>query len=513
MYRGQLPLGLRHRARFEEGRRGGEQEHEVSPNIDGLEMRIVESAIVLLKFRRAGNAYDANGFFVHVPGAQRGVIFTAGHNLVDEQGSRSTELRVWWQGEPDEVAVAPEDVRISAKYEANPTPASAVFDYGAILLPKPASANTRRPGFGFALKLAEEEVQSSVNITTYKPGTPIGPETRPVHFIGGCTNPQAKSQIEHDISTEPGVSGSPIWVGYKKYPTVVGIHNYGKGIDKLGKSGRGTRLTLSVMREIFGWAGALATNKQIRVVTTSDEDEDDDSDDNDNVRDDDGGRVEDRKICDRTDSGSSNEGEVYDDGEEYKERPKEEESGDSSGSEKESPEAPPQMAGPLLFLTWSPQDHIIRVVVGESLEPKWTRFFVLPVYASPLLVSKQPLFEYAFGLENPPKNWTREPDASSQEGDGRPLWVSWDIEQKMATLVTSLRQARLARWERQGDAYALRLLVRRRNGEDLWEVIVRTDSRVVMPWDLGDPGTEFTGLDYKTLDDEIPESYNRFVLV
>ncbi|KAL7619744.1 hypothetical protein AAE478_010286 [Parahypoxylon ruwenzoriense] len=471
-----LPRGLWHRKRREQHGSREKPKENPSYGLADSDSSAIESAIVFFQFRKSRAVQNGNGFFVHVPGAQRDVIFTAGHNLIDEKGERSTELRIWWQGQQDWVTVAPEDVRISAQYEANPTPASAIDDYGAILLPEPdpRARAPPRPGFGFALKLAEEErFEYPFFVTTYKAGTFIGEDARPLTSSDMCVNPIVnKNQLEYLAETQPGVSGSPVWVGYNKQVTVVAIHNYGPRIahgprrNKPGYGSRGTRISLRVLREIFSWAGVLETNKQLRVAVPPRNNDDDDEDDED--------------------EGLEYEGDDYEGGG----------LDDDDDDDAETPPTPPPLP---LSLTWSPQDRILRVVAGSSHEPSLTRFFALPVYASTLVPGKRPVVEWGFGM--------------GEDAD-RCLWASWDVERKTATMVPSLRQARLARWERKGGgggggAHAVILQWQ----DDLWELIVKTDPSVVKPWDLRDPGTEFRGVSFKTLDDDVQGSYNRFTLV
>ena len=116
-----------------------------------------------------------------------------------------------------------EDIRISKKYEENPTSASAVDDYGIIMIPKPPRTSRPRPGLGFALKLADEDrFDESLSVTAYRSGAPQG--SRPTTSSGKCVNPIInRNQLEYLVETEAGVSGCPVWLGYNRYPTVVAI--------------------------------------------------------------------------------------------------------------------------------------------------------------------------------------------------------------------------------------------------------------------------------------------------
>ena len=116
-----------------------------------------------------------------------------------------------------------EDIRISKKYEENPTSASAVDDYGIIMIPKPPRTSRPRPGLGFALKLADEDrFDKSLSVTAYRSGAPQG--SRPTTSSGKCVNPIInRNQLEYLVETGAGVSGCPVWLGYNRYPTVVAI--------------------------------------------------------------------------------------------------------------------------------------------------------------------------------------------------------------------------------------------------------------------------------------------------
>ena len=116
-----------------------------------------------------------------------------------------------------------EDIRISEKYEENPTSASAVDDYGIIMIPKPPRTSRPRPGLGFALKLADEDrFDESLSVTAYRSGAPRG--SRPTTSSGKCVNPIInRNQLEYLVETGAGVSGCPVWLGYNRYPTVVAI--------------------------------------------------------------------------------------------------------------------------------------------------------------------------------------------------------------------------------------------------------------------------------------------------
>ncbi|KAI0102606.1 hypothetical protein GGR51DRAFT_287819 [Nemania sp. FL0031] len=418
-----LPKELWHRDRRAHERNREHPKDQPLYNLSNSNSSAIESSVVALRFIKDGTTDGGNGFFVNVPGTEQGVIFTAGHNLIDEKKNRTKNLEAWWQGQPAWVKIDDSQVRISRIYEANPTAASGISDYGAILLPK--APGTTYPGFGFALKLAEEErLEPTLSITSYKAGSNIG--ANPSTSTGPCMNPIInKNQLEYKIDTEGGVSGSAVWVGYNKYPTVVAIHNYGPKRAGPKYGSRGTRINLTVLREIFQWVGVFQENKRILV---------------------------------------------------------------------KSPSPPAPALG--LRLIYSPDDQIIRVVVGES-EPDRAaleRFDVLPVYSS-AVVGTKPTVEYGF----------RQAD-SSQESH----WISWDKEWECATLASALDRSKLADWALKGKT-TMSTISRQFDGT-LWEVIVKADSSVVKPWDLDFPGAEFSGISYQKKGARTKDSFSTFVL-
>lgn len=130
----------------------------------------------------------------------------------------------------DWIPVPDENVRISKKYLMNPTAASAVYDYG-VIFPPPLTANQPPyPGLGFSLRLSEEErFDHSFFITAYPSGS--SPGSAPSMSTGNCVNPILNpNQLEYMVSTVQGISGSPVWLGFRGHPTVVAIQYVNSGI-------------------------------------------------------------------------------------------------------------------------------------------------------------------------------------------------------------------------------------------------------------------------------------------
>ncbi|KAF5985000.1 heterokaryon incompatibility 6 OR allele [Fusarium coicis] len=199
-----------------------------------------------------------NGFFVNIPGQDNAIIFTAGHNLMDENGKRTQNLRAWWSdlGEQHKgIEIQESDTRVSKVFSTKPNEESAIDDFGIIMIPKNNNPPPPRAAFGFALRLAEEErLEGICNISSYlttaKPGEP------PTRSTGRFVNPILKQhQLEYLTYTEAGVSGSVVWTAYNGAPVAVAIHNYGPKRKSPKYGSRGSRIDMKMMREIMEWTG------------------------------------------------------------------------------------------------------------------------------------------------------------------------------------------------------------------------------------------------------------------
>ncbi|KAJ2989284.1 hypothetical protein NUW58_g3546 [Xylaria curta] len=229
-----------------------------------------------LRYAGAGNWHpwvvklksSGTGFYINLPGTDKDVILTAGHNLVGSDGKRSTELVVMSSDGKGDIVVDNNNVEINTRYFKSPKDYNAVYDYGAIFIPR-EEGQPPRPGFGFSLMLGidlkdrgktdpkDAYLTGNVNVTGYREHTPPG---QPDLSTGGCNiHP---NQLEYEVETQVGLSGSPVWTAYNGVETVVAIHNHGK--NESGKS-RGTRLNLRVMRDIFRWAGINRFSKRLRI--------------------------------------------------------------------------------------------------------------------------------------------------------------------------------------------------------------------------------------------------------
>ncbi|KAF5563855.1 hypothetical protein FNAPI_2465 [Fusarium napiforme] len=221
--------------------------------------------------RRGGDAgreqKGGNGFFVNIPGQDKAIIFTAGHNLMDENGKRTQNLRAWWSdlGEQHKgIEIREKDTQVSKVFSTKPNEESAIDDFGIIMIPKNNNPPPPRTAFGFALRLAEEErLEGICNISSYlttaKSGEP------PTRSTGRFVNPILKQhQLEYLTYTEAGVSGSVVWTGYNGAPVAVAIHNYGPKRKSPKYGSRGSRIDMKMMREIMEWTGVY--KKAVAII-------------------------------------------------------------------------------------------------------------------------------------------------------------------------------------------------------------------------------------------------------
>jgi V8-like Glu-specific endopeptidase len=178
------------------------------------------------------SVYSGSGFYINLPGAQKDVILTAGHNLVGLDGELSTDLVVL-HNDGTSVEVDNSQFKINNRYFTHPQESNAAYDYGAILIPREKD-RPPRPGFGFSLMLGidaknratedpkDNYLTKNVSVSGYREESP--PE-KPDWSTGDCTiHP---NQLEYNVATQAGLSGSPVWTAYNGVETVVAIQYVG----------------------------------------------------------------------------------------------------------------------------------------------------------------------------------------------------------------------------------------------------------------------------------------------
>ncbi|KAK6504691.1 hypothetical protein TWF481_006630 [Arthrobotrys musiformis] len=213
--------------------------------------------IVKLQFQQGGKTSTGTGFYLNVPDMKSNIILTAGHNLIDEKGNESKNLEIL---RPKGSSTKEEIIGkfyIPKSYRENPTAKNAINDYGAIITKRGEGVDTAK-GFGFSLKTGGENLKGRpLEVSGYRgesdPGEP--------HTSSGHCLRSLPDQIEYEVMTEPGLSGSPVYLPYKGHDVAVAIHHG----HKKGKA-IGTRLDERVLCDIFRFAGVGHEGKSLKVV-------------------------------------------------------------------------------------------------------------------------------------------------------------------------------------------------------------------------------------------------------
>lgn len=156
---------------------------------------------------------------MNIPGAKKRFVLTAAHNLLSQR--EHTELKIQLYKSDEEIDIPKDNIRVSSEWENSPEkPHAAASDYGVIFLPE----QFQSPGdLGFSLPLgAADRFDCELSVTGYRTGSTTNDS--PSTSTGSCIHPiMDENQLEYDIETEAGLSGSPVWVGYKTHPTVIAI--------------------------------------------------------------------------------------------------------------------------------------------------------------------------------------------------------------------------------------------------------------------------------------------------
>ncbi|KAF8907890.1 hypothetical protein CPB84DRAFT_1767825 [Gymnopilus junonius] len=227
-------------------------------------------------------SFTGNGFFLRLPNLMdKYVILTAAHNVMSE-GKRSFDVKLMYNNpfeadpnDPTKVRYAngtvpqaiitldidntdkSNDVHICSAYMKGVP----VGDYAAICIPRKLGEPR---GFAFSVKLAlRSSFEGNVHVSGFR--TTMMKTLRPV------TSSAAKliyhgDYVEYRAKTEVGISGSPVWVEYKGYPTVVAVHNNGpEDPDNPRNGSRGALLTVDLLRDVFEWLDSKLLLKGIQI--------------------------------------------------------------------------------------------------------------------------------------------------------------------------------------------------------------------------------------------------------
>lgn len=240
-----------------------------------------ETWVVKLTFEKLGSEKHGNGFYVNVPNASYDIILTAGHNLVDKPQHYCSNIKIVQDPfEKRDIDVKPEMIRVCRKYFDDPDELNEIYDYGAILLKRPPSKRHR--GFGFHLMLGlppqlgkgaaytEDEDKDilqdhMVYVCGYTPED-SPPDKSPRRSEGRCIGTNLH-QLRYDAGTKPGMSGGPVWVGFRGVEMIVAIHTYGEAKETAGN--RGTRVNLNIWRDIFKWLNVGWHGKSLHCCNPS----------------------------------------------------------------------------------------------------------------------------------------------------------------------------------------------------------------------------------------------------
>lgn len=187
--------------------------------LDFADFDVIRNWVVKLSFVQGKNKKSGSGFFINLPDVEKKhIILTAAHNLIAPDGTRMTDVVVTYNNPDGRIKkdpVPPEDIYVGKNYvEGNPE-----VDYGVICIPK-SSSNDHR-GFGFSMKLAfAERFEGNVYVSGFQFGTIDGfpvTSTDP----GGCEC--QPTWVEYEATTQKGISGSVVWIEYRKTQMAVAI--------------------------------------------------------------------------------------------------------------------------------------------------------------------------------------------------------------------------------------------------------------------------------------------------
>lgn len=210
-------------------------------SLNYLDMDVINDWVVKLTFEKVINnrteCLTGSGFFLNLPNINQHVVLTAAHNLISN-GIRTLNLKVVYNNpfqidpnNPDEVIFADDKPAIIEIPVDNTDQSDNVHICSAhylgtrwhcavIRIPRPSEGQR---GFGFSLKLAHKKFfigNVHWHVSGFK-GTMMK-TLRP--FTSSASNMAYQEQyIRYQAKTEAGMSGSPVWVEYKGYPTVVAV--------------------------------------------------------------------------------------------------------------------------------------------------------------------------------------------------------------------------------------------------------------------------------------------------
>lgn len=218
-------------------------DEDEGPGLEYIDLDSINDWVVKFTFSQMVNnkneRYTGNGFFLDVPDIQdKYVILTAAHNLILE-GKRTFNLKIFYNNpfeiDPDHpnkvmfrddkkpaIIEHPidntEDNRDIYVCKAYPMGGPAA-DYGVVCIPH--TSNDQPRGFGFSMKLAyKKSFNGDVYVSVFRGN--MMKSLRPVTSSSSGLK-YHENYVEYQATTEKGISGSPVWVGYKGYPAVIAV--------------------------------------------------------------------------------------------------------------------------------------------------------------------------------------------------------------------------------------------------------------------------------------------------
>ena len=231
----------------QKGLQKNDDDDDENTGLEYTDLDIINDWVVKLTFEKVINnqveIFTGSGFFLNVPHIHdKYVILTTAHNLISN-GTRTLNLKVIYNNpfqvdpaNPDKVIFADDkkpaiielpvdntnnsdNVHICEAYHSDT--GLPVHNYAVICIPRTSKGQQPERGFGFSLKLAHKKsFKGNVYISgfmgkmmkTLRPFTSSASDmTYHEHHLG------------YHATAEAGMSGSPVWIEYKGYPTVVAI--------------------------------------------------------------------------------------------------------------------------------------------------------------------------------------------------------------------------------------------------------------------------------------------------
>lgn len=132
----------------------------------------------------------------------------------------------------NEIHVSPDMIHVCQRYFDQPEELNAIYDYGAILLDQKWRSGRLRPGFAFNLVLGlappldasgerGDVLQNQVLcVSGYRPED--SPSNSPRRSDGNCVQTSGY-QLVYKANSQQGMSGGPVWLGFRGVETVVAI--------------------------------------------------------------------------------------------------------------------------------------------------------------------------------------------------------------------------------------------------------------------------------------------------